>query len=151
MGFPWAYISGKSLMPMLQLLHMYSSIIYMYVHTSVTVEPTVILPNNNSVVTINETDSYSITCNATGIPAPMTFMWLKDGVVQNYTVGTDSISVSEPSAAVPYSTSDGDILSVSQDLTISSAMHEDSGTYTCVASNGIGNDANVVIQLVVQG
>ena len=114
-------------------------------------EPTIVFPDNNSVFTINETDSYSITCNATGIPAPMTFVWLKDGIVQNYTVGTDSISVSEPSAAVPYSTSDGDILSVSQVLTISSAMDEDSGTYTCVASNGVGNNASVFIQLIVQG
>ena len=101
--------------------------------------------------TINETDSYNITCNATGIPAPMTFIWLKDGVVQNYTVGTDRISVSEPSTAVPYSTSDGDILSVSQVLTINSAMNEDSGTHTCVASNGVGNNASVTVQLIIQG
>lgn len=117
----------------------------------ITVEPTIILPINNSVFIINETDSYSITCNATGIPAPMTFLWLKDGIAQNYAVGTDRISVSELSTAAPYPTSDGDILLVSQVLTITSAMNEDSGMYTCIASNGIGNNASVIIQFTVQG
>ena len=114
-------------------------------------EPTIILPNNSSVFRINETDSHNITCNATGIPAPMTFIWLKDGVIQNYTVGADRISVSESSTAVPYSTSDGDVLSVSQVLIITSAIDEDSGTYTCEASNGVGNNASVTVQLIVQG
>ena len=101
--------------------------------------------------TINETDTYNITCNATGIPAPMTFTWLKDGVVENYTVNTDRISVSAPSTPLSYSTSNGTVQSVSQVLTISSAVDGDSGMYTCRASNGIGNDANVTVQLIVQG
>ena len=85
-------------------------------------KPTILQPNDGSIFTINETDTYSITCNATGIPAPMTFIWLKDGVVQNYTMSTNRISVSELSTAVPYSTIDGDVMSVSQGLTISSAV-----------------------------
>ena len=113
-------------------------------------EPTILQPTDESV-TINETDSYSITCNATGIPAPMTFIWLKDGVVQNYTMNTDRISVSGPSPAVPYSTSNGIVQSVSQVLTISSAVDGDSGMYTCRVSNGVGNDAIVTFPLVVQG
>ena len=114
-------------------------------------EPTILQPNDGSMFTINETDSYSITCNATGIPAPMTFIWLKDGVVQNYTVNTDRISVSELSTVVPYSTDDGVVLSVSQVLTISSAVDEDSGMYTCIASNGVRTNASVTIRLTVQG
>ena len=113
-----------------------------------TVEPTILFPDNNSVFTINETDSYHITCNATGVPAPMTFIWLKDGVIQNYTVGADRISVSGTSITT---NSDGDISLVSQVLNISSAIDEDSGMYTCVASNGVGNNASVTIQLIVQG
>ena len=118
----------------------------------ITVEPTILQPTDESV-TINETDSYSITCNATGIPAPMTFIWLKDGVVQNYTMNTDRISVSGSSPAVPYSTSDGIVQSVSQVLTISSAVDGDSGMYTCRVSNGVRNNDchSVTIQLVVQG
>ena len=127
---------------------------------AVTVEPNILQPVENSVLTINETDTYSITCNATGIPAPMTFIWLKDGVVQNYLLNaTDRISVSQPSNPVPYSTSDGDVQSVSQVLTISpavglttsSAIGNDSGVYTCQVSNGVGDNASVNVELVVQG
>ena len=118
---------------------------------TITVEPTILQPTDGSVFTINETDTYSITCNATGIPAPMTFIWLKDGVVQNYTMNSDRISVSGLSAPVPYSTSDGIVQSVSQVLTISSAVDDDSGMYNCTVSNGVRNNTSVTIQLVVQG
>ena len=116
-------------------------------------EPVILQPiaTDGSVFTINETDTYSITCNATGIPAPMTFIWLKDGVVQNYTMNRVRISVSELSVPVPYYTSDGTVQSVSQVLTISSAVDDDSGMYTCRVSNGVGNDPSVTILLVVQG
>ena len=114
-------------------------------------EPVILQPTDGSVFTINETDTYSITCNATGIPAPMTFIWLKDGVVQNYTVSTDRISVSQPSDPVPYSTADGVVQSVSQVLAISSAVGNDSGMYTCQVSNGVEDTISVTIELVVQG
>ena len=117
----------------------------------VTVEPVILHPNDGSVFTFNETDTYNITCNATGIPAPMTFIWLKDGVVQNYLVNTDRISVSQPSDPAPYSITDGIVQSVSQVLTISSAESDDSGMYTCQVSNGVGDDASVTIESVVQG
>ena len=114
-------------------------------------EPGILQPTDGLVFTINETDTYNITCNATGIPAPMTFIWLKDGVVQNYLVNTDRIIVSQPSDPVPYSTTDGVVQSESQVLTISSAEDNDSGLYTCQVSNGVGDDANVTVELVVQG
>ena len=118
---------------------------------TITVEPVILQPTDGSSFTINETDTYSITCNATGFPAPMTFIWLKDGVVQNYTMNSDRISVSGLSAPVPYSTSDEIVQLVSQVLTISSAVDDDSGMYTCRVSNGVRNNASVTIQLVVQG
>ena len=114
-------------------------------------EPVILQPTDGSVFTINKTDTYNMTCNATGIPAPRTFIWLKDGVVQNYTVNTDKISVSQPSDPVPYSTTDGVVQSVSQVLTINSAVGNDSGMYTCQVSNGVGDDSHVTIELVVQG
>ena len=66
-------------------------------------------------------------------------------------MNTDRISVSGLSPAIPYSISDGIVQSVSQVLTISSAVDDDSGMYTCRVSNGIGNNDSVTIQLVVQG
>ena len=116
-------------------------------------QPTIVAPPNNSLFTVNETDMFNVTCNATGIPAPMDFVWLKDGVVQNYTtVPGANVTVSEPSTPISYSTDGGDILSVSQTLTFSSAMDENSGIYTCVASNGVGDGViNVTVELIVQG
>ena len=117
----------------------------------IAVEPVILQPHDGLMFIINETDAYSITCNATGIPAPVTFKWLKDGVVQNYSVNTDRINVSQPSDPVPYSTTDGVVQSVSQVLTISSAVGSDSGMYTCQVSNGAGDNTSVTVQLVVQG
>ena len=115
-------------------------------------QPTIVAPLNGSLVTVNETDMFSVTCNGTGIPAPMDFVWLKDGVIQNYTtVPGVSITVCEPSTPVSYSTDGGDIWSVSQTLTFSSAVDENSGIYTCVASNGVGDGVNVTVELIVQG
>ena len=112
----------------------------------------ILSPADGLVFTINETDMFSVTCNVTGIPAPVNFVWLKDGVVQSYiTIPDVSITVSDPSTPVTYSTDGGDILSVSQTLTFSSAVDEDSGVYTCVASNGVGDGDSVSFQLIVQG
>ena len=114
-------------------------------------QPEILSPVNGDVFTINETDMFSVTCNATGIPAPMDFVWLKDGVVQNYTtVPGASITVSEPSTPVSYTTDGGDIWSVSQTLTFSSAVDEESGMYTCVASNGVGDGTRIIFNLTVQ-
>ena len=118
---------------------------------SLTVEPAIIEPVNTSIFTVNETDTFSVTCNTTGIPAPMSFVWLKNGVIQDYTVTSTNITVSALSTAVQYSTAGGVVWSVSQTLTITSAMDDKSGVYTCITSNGVGNDYSVTFQLIIQG
>jgi len=111
----------------------------------------IISPANGSVFIINETDMFSVTCIVTGIPAPMNFVWLKNGVIQNYTTVPDaSITVSDPSTPVSYLTDGGYIRSVSQTLTFLSAVDEDSGVYTCVASNEVGDGDRVSFELIVQ-
>ena len=125
--------------------------VYLYIHIIIIVELVILQPTEGSVFTINESDAYNITCNTIGIPTPVTFIWLKDGVIQNYLVSIDRISVSQPSDPVPYSTTDGVVQSVSQVLTISSTVGDDIGMYTCQVSNGVGDDASVNIELVVQG
>ena len=65
-------------------------------------------------------------------------------------MNSDRISVSGLSAPVPYSTSYGIVQLVSQVLTISSAVDDDSGMYTCRVSNEVRNNPSVTIQLVVQ-
>ena len=118
---------------------------------SITVQPMITSPANGPVFIINETDMFSVTCNVTGISAPINFVWLKDGIVQNYTtVPDDDITVSDPSFPVSYSTDGGDIWLVSQTLTFSSAIDEDSGVYICMASNGVGDGDSVSFELIVQ-
>uniref|UniRef100_A0A8C0DZX9 Hemicentin-2 n=1 Tax=Balaenoptera musculus TaxID=9771 RepID=A0A8C0DZX9_BALMU len=68
-----------------------------------------------------------LTCNATGAPSPM-LMWLKDGNPVS-TAGTSGLQVF-PGGRV---------------LTLASARASDSGSYSCVAVNAVGEDRRDVI------
>ena len=80
---------------------------------------------------VNETDSVTFTCSATGIPPPE-ITWMRSGVVFSNT----RVTVSNPTMPELYSTDGGNIYLVSRNLTLDNTMDADSGTYTCVASNG---------------
>ena len=53
------------------------------------------------------------------------------------------VTISEPTMPELYSTDGGNIYFVSRNLTLDNTMDADSGTYTCVASNGNAVTPNV--------
>jgi len=72
----------------------------------------------------------------------------------NYDQATNvRVTLSDPMIPELHSTNKGDIFLVSRTLTLGNTMDADTGTYTCVASNG--NDvqprAEQEFQLFVQG
>ena len=105
-------------------------------------------PPDGLVYTVNETDPVTFTCSATGIPPPE-ITWMRNGVILNESVDS-RISLSDPET-VP--TGGGNIISVSHTLNISTTRDNDSGPYTCVASNGNAVTPNVTqdFRLFVNG
>ena len=95
-------------------------------------------PSNEIIIT--ERDDITITCESVGYPPP-TVEWNRiNGIL------SDRVSVSD-SVSVP--TGYGNVTRVSVNLTITNAYREDTGVYTCSASNFIGSD-NKNISVTVQ-
>ena len=63
------------------------------------------------------------------------------------------VTLSNPTMPEPYSTDGGNISFVSRSLILANTMDADSGTYTCVASNGNAVTPNVTrdFELFVNG
>jgi len=109
------------------------------------------MPPANFTYVVNETDPVIFMCSATGIPPPE-ITWIRNGVLLDENVDPH-ISLSNPSDPEVFSTTRGDIYSVSRNLTINNTRDNDSDTYTCVASNRNAVTPNVTqdFELVVQG
>ena len=98
------------------------------------------LPN----YTVNETETVTFECTATGIPAP-NITWNRNGVE----LSGDRVSVSNPTPA-SYNRSDGEVVQfVTRTLSLPNTVDGDSGTYTCNATNNAGMDSEP-FELVVQ-
>ena len=81
---------------------------------------------------IIEGHNITITCEATGIPLP-TIIWTFSGRV----LMSDSVNTT---------TGNGDVLRVTETLTVMNVSREHTGVYTCSANNSVGSDnSNIII------
>ena len=112
------------------------------------VEPTFLFPPENFIETVNETDSVTFICVVVGIPAP-SISFYQNGTLLN--LSTDQrITLTDNSEPQNFQTVNGTVFRISRNLTLDNSRDNDSGTYTCVASNDAAN-VTQDFGLVVQG
>ena len=87
--------------------------------------------STNNEITIIEGNNITTTCEAIGYPEP-TVVWSR-----NNGALSDRVLISE---SVSTLTGNGNVTRVSVNLTITNVYREDTGVYTCSASNYIGSD-----------
>ena len=99
---------------------------------------------------MNETDPVTFTCSATGIPPPK-ITWVRNGAP--FDRSNTRVTLTDPTVPELYSTNGGDVFLVSRNLTLDNTMDADTGTYTCVASNGNAMNQTDMqnFQLIVKG
>ena len=105
-------------------------LIFIIILSFVTDKPTIIVHPESQTKT--EGENVTLTCNATGNPAP-TISWTRNGS--------------------PIDTSDNSRISFSgnkKQLTITNVSRTDSGEYRCVANNSLGIDTSNLATLNVQ-
>ena len=100
--------------------------------------------------TVNERDTVTFECSATGIPTP-TITWLGNGMELNNM--TDSrVTVGDPKET-DSERGDGETVSiVTRTLSLINTTDGDSGMYTCMATNDADpNNDTEEFELIVQG
>ena len=103
--------------------------------------------------TVNEGNSVTFECTATGIPAPE-ITWLRNGAELNST-SDNRVVLGNASNPVDFvRMDDGEVISqVTRSLTLTDTLDDDSAAnYTCVASNAAMPGVGMMdFELVVQG
>ena len=95
--------------------------------------------------TVNETETVTFECLATGIPAP-TITWLSDEMVLN----NSRVTIRMRNVVSYNRSSDGQtVWRVTRTLELVNTVDADSGTYTCIATNSAGS-AEEQFELIVQ-
>ena len=111
--------------------------------------PQIITPAIN--FTVNEDNSVTFNCSASGIPAP-NISWFRvdqNGSTTDITDARFSISPSQVNDNYELSDSRGTGFLVTSQLTVLTTQDEDSGKYQCQAENDVGNTTRE-FELVVQ-
>ena len=111
------------------------------------VEPTYLFPPVNFIETVNETDSVTFICAVVGIPTPSISFYQSRTLLDQST--DQRITLTDNSEPQDFQTATGTLFLVSRNLTLDNTT-DDSGTYTCVASNAAAN-VTQDFDLVVQG
>ena len=110
------------------------------------VTPSIVIPEANFQFIVNQTDSLTIVCNATGIPET-TITWyqsettLLTGAPDAENEINSRITLSEQDISF-FSGPSGALVLTSQRLTLSLANVTDTGSYSCAATN--------IVQMVIQ-
>ena len=100
--------------------------------------------------TVNETDTVTFECSATGIPPP-TITWLRNGMELNNMTGS-RVTVGDP-METDSERGDGETVSmVNRTLNLINTINGDSGIYTCMATNDADpNNDTETFEFIVQG
>ncbi len=98
--------------------------------------------------TVNEDDSVTFNCSASGIPAP-SINWFRNGSATSINDTRFSISQSQVNDNYKLPDSRGTGFLVTSQLTVSTTQDEDSGQYQCWAENDVGNTTRE-FELIVQ-
>ena len=112
------------------------------------VEPTFLFPLENFTETVNKTNSVTFVCVVVGIPAPNISFYQNETLLDQST--DQRITLTDNSEPQDFQTATGIVFRVSRNLTLGNSRDNDSGTYTCVASNDAAN-VTQDFGLVVQG
>ena len=119
---------------------------------SFTVIPVVtsLYPEMNQMnYTVDEGNSITFECTATGIPAPE-ITWLRNGMELNST-SDPRITFETASTPMDIIRDDGEtVQEVTRNMTLSNTVDEDSGSYVCMATNVAGSGSDT-FEVIVQG
>ena len=97
------------------------------------------------IYTVNETETVTFECSATGIPGP-SISWSRNGIE----LSGPRVMIGDPIATNFSRGSDGEyVWLVNRTLELANTMDDDSGTYTCNATNSAGENSQP-FELIVQ-
>ena len=113
------------------------------------------MPLENTILSFDESTNGTFTCSATGIPAPTIIfykVYANGSRIPLSSISEPRLTISMPDQTDDYPLSDnrGVAPLVSRILMLAGFEDDDSGAYSCEATNGVGN-ASRVVEILVRG